>query len=94
MVDKSFELAIISTTKAEVAESADALDSKSSELRLVRVQLPPSAPTLFPLRSINISINIKSWIGTILIEIIDRSPFNTARRHSDFYLRSIGSFFN
>ncbi len=29
---------------AEVVELADALDSKSSEVTLVRVRLPPSAP--------------------------------------------------
>ncbi len=34
--------------QAEVAELADALDSGSSALTGVRVQIPASAPTLFP----------------------------------------------
>ena len=44
MVDILQESVKISLWKAEVAELADALRSGRSELTLVRVQIPPSAP--------------------------------------------------
>lgn len=34
--------------RADVAELAYALDSKSSDRKVMRVQLPPSAPTPYP----------------------------------------------
>ena len=42
---------ICSSLFAEVAELADALDSGSSARKGVRVQIPASAPTIFPLYS-------------------------------------------
>ena len=40
-----YDIIFLATEYAEVAESADALDSGSSECKFMRVQVPSSAPS-------------------------------------------------
>ena len=44
-------LYLLSLLHAEVVELADALDSKSSDGNIMRVQVPPSAPKTFRITS-------------------------------------------